>query len=206
MVTKLTRNAFLALVVPALAWHHHRRVRAPEERVNVLAEGAPRAQATHEGRGSTAAGRAGPGLRAVFPLFVLGFLGAAALRTVGDVALAHGAAPVWLDRAAWVRTTSFVGDVLGSRYLLVGRAFWTPALSARGCAVQGTAMAAVGLSTSASVLRGVGPRPLLVGCAGALAVGVVSATATLLLGARLRTSSGASERNAGLPAGEREVK
>ena len=57
------------------------------------------------------------------------------------------------SKRAWVKATRFVGDEVGARYCL------------------GTAMAAVGLGTSAAVVRGVGLAPFLVGGAGAATVG-----------------------------------
>lgn len=80
------------------------------------------------------------------PTFLYAFLGMSALRSVGDVYLP----------AAYLETFTSGMDFIGndmSKYAL------------------GTAMAAVGLSTSASSLQGVGWEPFAVGGAGALAVG-----------------------------------
>ena len=78
------------------------------------------------------------------PPFLYAFLGMSALRSVGDVALA--------DVETFSTAMNFIGNDV-SKYAL------------------GTAMAAVGLSTSAKSLRGVGWKPFAVGGAGALAVG-----------------------------------
>jgi uncharacterized membrane protein YadS len=140
-VTKLTRNLFLAAVIPLLTWMHLR---------------------------STAGampGRAHTGWRALVPMFVIGFVGMAIVRTIGDATLQSSGAAfgVW-DGTAWPRLPTQLGDFWASRLFL------------------GTAMAAVGLNTSVAVFRGVGGRPFLVGLAGALIVGAVGLLLALLLG------------------------
>jgi uncharacterized integral membrane protein (TIGR00698 family) len=82
------------------------------------------------------------------PLFVVGFVGMACARSTGDMmllndSLAYGV----MDAAQWKDTTSFLGNSTSTVLL-------------------GTAMAAVGLSTSAKVFTGVGPKPFIVGMAG----------------------------------------
>lgn len=141
-VTKLTRNLFLAAVIPLLTWWHARERGGPG------------------GRASSAAS-----WRALVPTFVLGFVGMAVLRSIGDAMLGSGgrALLVW-DREAWSALTSFIGDTAGARWLL------------------GTAMAAVGLNTSFHVFRGVGLKPFAVGMAGALVVGGAGFVMALLLG------------------------
>lgn len=140
-VTKLTRNLFLAAIVPLLSYLHLRRRD-------------PGARARHTGGG----------FKDLIPLFVLGFLGMAVLRTIGDTTAARGAAfGIW-QPPVWEGIVRQVGDAWGSKYLL------------------GTAMAAVGLGTSFSVFKGVGFRPFLVGLAGALLVGLVGMVLTLTLG------------------------
>ncbi|HWP37399.1 MAG TPA: putative sulfate exporter family transporter [Gemmatimonadales bacterium] len=139
-VTKLTRNLFLAAVVPLLSFLYLRKQ----------------------------TGSAGEGTRVsvakLFPLFVLGFVAMSVVRSVGDATLSQGAAFGLWDEGAWRVLTNGVGETWGSRYLL------------------GTAMAAVGLGTSFSVFRGVGMKPFAVGLVGALLVGAVGLTMTLLLG------------------------
>jgi len=139
-VTKLTRNLFLAGVIPLLTWLHVRRANAAK------------ADARHVR------------WTALVPAFVVGFLAMAIVRTIGDATLdTVGAAyGVW-NSAAWTNVTRAVGDFWGGRVLL------------------GMAMAAVGLNTSVSVLRGVGAKPFVVGFAGALAVGIVGMTMAALL-------------------------
>lgn len=140
-VTKLTRNLFLAAVIPVLTWMHVRGSRDAEGR-------------RVRGKWST-----------LVPLFVIGFVGMAVVRTVGDATLqsAGAAFGIW-DADAWSRLTTHVGDFWASRVLL------------------GTAMAAVGLNTSLAVFRGVGVKPFVVGLAGALAVGAVGLGMAVLFG------------------------
>lgn len=141
-VTKLTRNLFLAVVVPLMAFYYLRRQ-----------------QANGEGEGDSRVNVA-----KLFPMFVLGFLAMALVRSVGDATLGGGAAfGVW-SAEGWKALTTTIGEQWGSRYLL------------------GTAMAAVGLGTSFSVFKGLGLKPFAVGFVGALLVGVVGLVLSLLLG------------------------
>jgi uncharacterized membrane protein YadS len=132
-VTKLTRNLFLAAVVPLLSYLHFRGTEQPgsSRRLDISK---------------------------LFPIFVLGFIGMAILRSVGDVA--------W-NSTAWKSLTNQIGDVWGSRYLL------------------GSAMAAVGLGTGFSVFKGVGLKPFAVGLIGALVVGLMGLAMALSLGAAI---------------------
>jgi uncharacterized integral membrane protein (TIGR00698 family) len=95
-VTKLTRNLFLAAVIPVLTWIHLRR-----------------------SSGAAGAGRRRTGWRTLVPSFVLGFVAMAALRSLADATLGSGgrALGVW-DAAAWSTITSFVGDTAGAKWLL----------------------------------------------------------------------------------------
>jgi uncharacterized integral membrane protein (TIGR00698 family) len=131
-VTKLTRNIFLAAVIPILTWMHIR------------------AQKT--------IGSAGIGAvsTALVPGFVIGFVGMAVVRTVGDATLnSIGAAFGLLSAETWASVTKDLGD---------------------------TAMAAVGLNTNFAVFKGVGMKPFVVGMAGALVVGAVGMVMAVLLG------------------------
>jgi len=96
-------------------------------------------------------------VRSAVPGFVLLFLAAIALRTIGDAALAGapGALATW---KAFLDTTGTVS---------------TWALMA--------ALAGIGLSTELAKLRGLGLKPLMVGFAAALSVGVVSYLSLSLL-------------------------
>jgi uncharacterized integral membrane protein (TIGR00698 family) len=140
-VTKLTRNLFLAGVIPLLTWMHLRSTRAA---------------------GGT---RAATSWKTLVPLFVVGFVAMAIVRTIGDATLqsAGAAYGVW-DAAGWSRLTNQIGDFWASRVFL------------------GTAMAAVGLNTSLSVFKGVGAKPFVVGLAGALTVGAVGMLLAIVFG------------------------
>lgn len=138
-VTKLTRNLCLAGVIPLLTWMHF--------------------------RASASASRVAMSWKTLVPLFVLGFVAMAVVRTIGDATLqAFGAAYGAWAASEWSRLTNVIGDFWASRVLL------------------GTAMAAVGLNTSFAVFTGVGARPFAVGLAGALVVGGVGMTMALLFG------------------------
>lgn len=141
-VTKLTRNLCLAAVIPLLTWLHFRRSHAEP----------------HTGRRAAS-------WKTLVPLFIIGFVGMAVVRTIGDATLqSTGAAfGVW-DAASWIRLTDQIGDFWAGRVLL------------------GTAMAAVGLSTSFAVFKGVGARPFAVGFVGALVVGAVGMAMAILFG------------------------
>jgi len=141
-ITKLTRNLFLAVVIPGLAWMSSTATQAssaitPSSRLLSIDT-----------------------VKKYMPMFVAGFLGMSLLRSVGDSTLAsHGLAFGCVEAEAWKSTTTTVGNVLGSHYLL------------------GTAMAAVGLNTSVSVFKGVGWRPFALGLGGSAIVGMSAAAA-----------------------------
>ena len=80
----------------------------------------------------------------------------AIVRSVGDAALATGgrALGAW-DAEGWSRVTKMVGESWGS-------------------AALGTAMAGVGLSTNLKAFRAMGLKPLFVGRASAILVGVLA--------------------------------
>ncbi len=140
-VTKLTRNLCLAGVIPLLAWMHLRgSVSSSDSRVSIS-------------------------WKTVVPLFVIGFVAMAVVRTIGDATLqSTGAAYRIWTAARWSSLTNLVGD------------FWA------GQVLLGTAMAAVGLNTSFSVFKGVGAKPFVVGLVGALVVGGVGMTMAVLFG------------------------
>jgi uncharacterized membrane protein YadS len=120
-VTKLTRNLLLAVAIPYLAMSFRDSV--------------PNA----------VKGKRPP----LVPGFLIAFLSAAALRSMGD------ATESVRDDERWKRGTKFMGD-FASQIALP------------------TAMAAVGLSTTASSLAGVGTAPFVVGACAALSVGCVA--------------------------------
>jgi uncharacterized integral membrane protein (TIGR00698 family) len=98
-VTKLTRNVFLAAVVPGLALFHGRRAGKTDGRMEI--------------------GK-------YFPLFVLGFLAMAVARSVGDAGVIRGghAFGVW-EAPAWKQLTKTLGETwataaLGAAMAAVG--------------------------------------------------------------------------------------
>lgn len=139
-VTKLTRNIFLAVVIPVLTWMHMR---------------------SNAGVGAGGVGA----VSTLVPGFVVGFLGMAVLRSIGDATLASsGSAFGFFSADSWASFTKDLGDFWASQVLL------------------GTAMAAVGLNTNFAVFKGVGLKPFVVGMAGALVVGAVGMGMSVLLG------------------------
>ena len=159
-ITKLTRNLFLAAAIPVLVYR------------NAVAEAAASATASATASAAATAGLGGASglLRNVYkhtPGFVYGFIGMSALRSIGDAtskSSSDGAAfGGMLSKEQWKAATSCVSNV-GSKYLL------------------GTAMAAVGLSTSAAVFKGVGYRPFAVGLAGAGVVGGAGLASAVAMG------------------------
>jgi uncharacterized integral membrane protein (TIGR00698 family) len=137
-IAKLTRNVFIAGVVPVLAFAYARKQRRPGKKVNVAK---------------------------LFPLFVLGFLGMAVIRSVGDAGVAAGAGQAF---GIWS------GTAWGGFTRLIGEKFAYYAL--------GTAMAGVGLTTSFNVFKVLGLKPLYVGAISATLVGAVSLALAALVG------------------------
>ena len=130
----------MALVIPAMAVLHARRAPAGDRHTTARAS-----------------------VFRLLPLFVLGFVALAVIRSVGDAWVSGGgrAFGVW-DGAAWKATHGLVRDWASS--LLV------------------VALAGVGLNTSLRVLKVLGGGPFFVGLGAALAVGALSTLAILLLG------------------------
>ena len=93
-VTKLTRNIFLAVVIPVLTWMHMRS------------------------NAAIGAGAVG-GVTTLVPGFVVGFLAMAILRSIGDGTLASsGAAFGVLSAESWTSLTKDLGDFWASQVLL----------------------------------------------------------------------------------------
>jgi uncharacterized integral membrane protein (TIGR00698 family) len=139
-VTKLVRNVFMAAVIPFMATYYARR----QQR-----------QGEFDGQKTS--------VLKLLPLFVLGFLAMAAIRSIGDATINAGgqAFGLW-DAETWQGIYTTIKTWAGN--LLV------------------VALAGVGLSTDFRSFRGLGTKPFLVGLAAALAVGAVSFVAISLLG------------------------
>lgn len=140
-VTKLSRNMCLGFVIPILSTIYSRQ----------------------QNPDSTATWFSVSELKKHLPIFVLGFLGMALVRTIGDATLASSGLALGLfEPSAWKSITNTIGGDIGT-YLL------------------GTAMAAVGLNTNFSVLKGVGIKPFVAGFGGALVMGLLGAFLALTL-------------------------
>ena len=139
-VTKLVRNVFMAAVIPFMAYYYARKVRD---------------------QGEFAGKRTNP--LKLLPLFVLGFLAMATLRSIGDAMIKAGgeAFGLW-DAETWHAIYTTLKTWAG--YLLV------------------VALAAVGLSTNFRSFKGLGFKPFFVGLAAAMIVGIVSFIAITLAG------------------------
>jgi uncharacterized membrane protein YadS len=137
-IAKLVRNVFMALVIPFLTYLYARQTnddsQAQENKIlNLL------------------------------PTFILGFLGLAVLRSIGDAGLNAGsqAFGTWSE-PTW--SAIITGIKSGAEILLV------------------VALAGVGLGTNFRSFKALGIKPFLVGLAASLSVGVVSFLAITLLG------------------------
>jgi len=137
-VTKLVRNVCMVAVIPLMAFYYSRR-------------------SQRESSGER------PGILQLFPLFVIGFLLMAAIRSIGDAGINAGgyAFGLW-DKAAWHSIRSTI-KVWAETLLVV-------------------ALAGVGLSTDVRTFRGLGIKPFLVGFGAAVAVGAISYVIISLLG------------------------
>jgi uncharacterized integral membrane protein (TIGR00698 family) len=140
-ITKLVRNAFMAIVIPLMALYYTRRA---------LKQG-------KEYKGQKTS------FTKLFPLFILGFLAFAVLRSIGDGGIHAGgnAFGLW-DAGTWKGIHSFIRHWAVNFMIL--------------------ALAGVGLSTSYRILKGLGIKPFVVGLGAALMVGVVSLVTIFLLG------------------------
>lgn len=131
-VTKLLRNLFITVVIPLMAFRHSRNQRGIQD------DGSKKIK-----------------LVRLLPLFVVGFLLLAALRSIGDLSLhANGRAFGFISEPAWRGLYNSVKS-WASRLLVV-------------------ALAGVGLSTRFRSLKGLGIKPFLVGLSAALSVGIIS--------------------------------
>jgi len=159
-VTKLLRNLGLAVAIPALSYQYAKSTSttsttaSPDAGSSSSSSSNTTPQPTQE---TTLSGLVTFTQKYV-PPFLMAFLGMSTIRSCGDFALVETA----LGQAYFTPTMNWIGNDM-SKYLL------------------GTAMAGVGLSTSASSLRGVGWKPFAVGGAGALVVGGTGFAAASML-------------------------
>jgi len=139
-VTKLVRNVFMAAVIPLMAFYYARRMQNQDEFVGKKTN-----------------------VTKLLPLFIVGFLALAVVRSVGDAGVNAGgqAFGLW-DAVTWTSIHQFV-KTWAVNFLVV-------------------ALAGVGLSTSFRMIKGLGIKPFIVGMGAALMVGVVSFFTICLLG------------------------
>jgi len=136
-IAKLVRNVFMAVVIPFMAYSYARK--------------------TQEFNGKKTS------FLQLFPVFILGFLLMAVLRSIGDAGINSGGSAFGL----WISET-WSGIIASIKN-------WAEIFLV-------TALAGVGLSTKFQSLKKLGIKPFLVGFSAALSVGVVSFVAISLLG------------------------
>ncbi len=133
-VTKLTRNLFIIAVIPFISYLFYKNNQTSDTKI---AENIPK---WHQ----------------LVPLFVIGFLFLALLRTIGDLMIRKGYSAFGvLNMSAWESFYTSLSS-FGSTYLL------------------GAAMAGVGLSTNLKMFKGLGFKPFLIGLIAAFSVSLVS--------------------------------
>ncbi len=126
IVTKLVRNAFMALAIPLMAFIYIKRNKTSvRKKVSILR---------------------------LFPVFILGFIAMAILRSLGDYLVLTK--ELFWNAEGWSAFYSFIKQWAG--YILA------------------VAMAGVGLGTDIKKLKQLGPKPFFVGLFAALSVGIVS--------------------------------
>jgi uncharacterized integral membrane protein (TIGR00698 family) len=136
-VTKLVRNVFMAAVIPFMAYYYARK--------------------SQDFRGQKTS------FSSLFPVFILGFLAMAVLRSLGDAGIhANGQAFGILNLGAWEEIISLVKSS-ANIFLIV-------------------ALAGVGLNTNFRSFKALGIKPFFVGFAASLSVGIVSFVAINMLG------------------------
>jgi uncharacterized integral membrane protein (TIGR00698 family) len=130
-VTKLTRNIFLAVVIPILTWQHLR-------------------SQAKAGR----SGKAGARTTSLVPGFVIGFVLMALVRTIGDATLrSSGAAFGLLGAEAWASITKDLGDFWASQVLL-GTAMAAVGLSTNFSVFKGVGLKPFAVGMAGAVVVG----------------------------------------------------
>jgi uncharacterized integral membrane protein (TIGR00698 family) len=143
MVTKLTRNLFIIAVIPLISFLFFK---------NASVEDGKEVE------------KKIPKWYKLIPLFVVGFLLLAFVRTIGDLNIENnGMAFGFLNPNSWENVYTY-GSSFGTTYML------------------GLAMAGVGLSTDFSTFKGLGVKPFYIGLIAAVSVGIISLTLISLFG------------------------
>jgi len=141
-VTKLTRNLFIIAVIPLVSYLFFKS--AGEKDVG--------------GENKL------PKWYKLIPLFVIGFLVLAFVRTIGDLTVTNNGLAFGLFKSSTWESFYNSWSSFGSTYLL------------------GLAMAGVGLSTDFRMFKGLGIKPFYIGLIAAVSVGIVSLTLISLFG------------------------
>lgn len=157
-ITKLTRNVCLVAVVPIMSYYYLKRRRKDFDK------NGPGKITNNETAASIESTSQEKRWYQLIPLFILGFLFCAILRTVGDGGIAQQnlAFGLW-DATQWKSIWTNL-NTFGTSYLL------------------GIAMAAVGLQTNLKLFKGFGFKPFIVGLTAAVTVSIVSIVMIFLLG------------------------
>lgn len=143
-VTKLTRNLFIIVIIPLVSYLYYKNSNANAD-AHVKKDTLPK-------------------WYTFIPLFVIGFLFFALLRTIGDVTMTNsGTAFGFIPPSNWENIYTY-GSSFGTTYLL------------------GMAMAGVGLSTDFKMFKGIGIKPFYIGFTAAVSVGLVSFILIYLFG------------------------
>lgn len=138
-VTKLVRNVFMAAVIPFMAYYYARRTK----------DGDFQGEKT--------------GFTKLFPVFIIGFILMAALRSIGDAGINSGGQAFGiLEENVWSELIEFIKNWAGI-FLVV-------------------ALAGVGLSTNFHSFKTLGVKPFFVGLCASVVVGGISFLAIKLLG------------------------
>jgi len=138
-VTKLVRNVFMALVIPFMALYYVRRAKDGD----------------FQGEKTS--------FTKLFPVFIIGFILMAALRSIGDAGIKTGGLAFGiLEANIWSAWIEFIKNWAGI-FLVV-------------------ALAGVGLSTNFHSFKALGIKPFFVGLCASAVVGVISFLAIKLLG------------------------
>jgi uncharacterized integral membrane protein (TIGR00698 family) len=126
-VTKLIRNLFIAVIVPMMAYNYQQKSGQTQKSGSFFS---------------------------LFPLFIIGFILMAAVRTIGDLTLESGKAWGMLGENDWGQLTTSIKH-WSERFLAM-------------------AMAGVGLGTNFRKLRSLGAKPFVVGLGASICVGFLS--------------------------------
>lgn len=138
-VAKLVRNVFIALIIPMMAYYYAKQ------------------------SGETKFKGQKTSILNLLPLFILGFIAMAVLRSIGDASVNSGG----LAFGYWAETT-WDGMIATIKYLAEIMLI--------------VALAGVGLGTNFRSIKALGIKPFIVGLGASLSVGIVSYLAITLLG------------------------